>query len=601
MTSHNKRSRQDSGSDDAMKDGATHSNADEALPTVVELCEAYTSGPAALLDTTQDPLAWRCRNPHFRDEHARALLDVCRKTSLQQPQEWVVAGSRWTVTSLRQGRWLYFTSASASPSTPASIKNDEAGDWLQAVAESIEIPGVSKEASLDHINLIRAKDWNKTSLGPLQSWPLSLQAAVTQCLASPFPMLLTWGPDLTSTSRTHTSFRLGSAYRQSAVIYNYVYASSVSNEHPRLLGEAYAIGYAEIWEGIRPSFEAALQGKTINAKEDLLFLQRDGILQECYYNWSLIPGVDEAGKVAGLFIPNFEVTAGIITSRRLQLLREAASAFDVKSNAISFFQAICAVVTKQPADCPLVAVFDSSAADEEREGSDDSRSQSVSFERSRSEDGNGLDQALPAFIHFNLVATAGLRPGQGAIPKEVEAYRNDEDVDRHSFLAFFRRCELSHQIVIVNTAEIAFADQLDRTSRGDQIVSVAFIPILTMDDALRAIVVIGLNPRRPVDAAYKVFLELFQAQVSHGITSIRLIREEVRRARFFAALVKRKNDELHQLLEAKTEDLRSSELRFLRMAEDSPLGIWMANPQCIISYPYRSGPLLNLFAFAEAK
>jgi hypothetical protein len=122
-----------------------------------------------------------------------------------------------------------------------------------------------------------------------------------------------------------------------------------------------------------------------------------------------------------------------------------------------------------------------------------------------------------------------------------------------------------------------------------------------MDDALRAIVVIGLNPRRPVDAAYKVFLELFQAQVSHGITSIRLIREEVRRARFFAALVKRKNDELHQLLEAKTEDLRSSELRFLRMAEDSPLGIWMANPQCIISYPYRSGPLLNLFAFAEAK
>lgn len=100
-----------------------------------------------------------------------------------------------------------------------------------------------------------------------------------------------------------------------------------------------------------------------------------------------------------------------------------------------------------------------------------------------------------------------------------------------------------------------------------------------------------------------MFLELLQAQISHGITSIRLIREEVRRARFFAALVKRKNDELHQLLEQRQashyrrivmlpliviacqqEELRTSELRFLRMSEISPLGIWSATPESVLIF-----------------
>lgn len=68
------------------------------------------------------------------------------------------------------------------------------------------------------------------------------------------------------------------------MIYNQIYATSVNNESPRLLGESYPVGYAEIWEAIKPSFDAALAGTTVNAKDDPLYLVRDGILTECYYS-----------------------------------------------------------------------------------------------------------------------------------------------------------------------------------------------------------------------------------------------------------------------------------------------------------------------------
>ncbi|PYT93063.1 MAG: hypothetical protein DMG36_11490 [Acidobacteria bacterium] len=40
----------------------------------------------------------------------------------------------------------------------------------------------------------RAMDWAKTPLGPIESWPQSLRATVSLCLASNFPYLAGVGP-----------------------------------------------------------------------------------------------------------------------------------------------------------------------------------------------------------------------------------------------------------------------------------------------------------------------------------------------------------------------------------------------------------------------
>ena len=45
--------------------------------------------------------------------------------------------------------------------------------------------------------LMRAMDWTKTPLGPVDTWPQSLRTIVRVMLTSRFAMWMGWGPDLT--------------------------------------------------------------------------------------------------------------------------------------------------------------------------------------------------------------------------------------------------------------------------------------------------------------------------------------------------------------------------------------------------------------------
>lgn len=74
---------------------------------------------------------------------------------------------------------------------------DVAERWFQRW-EAMEVPGISPEDIKAHIDLLRSVDWSKTSLGPVASWSTTLLSSLGQALASPFPVLLAWGPDLVS-------------------------------------------------------------------------------------------------------------------------------------------------------------------------------------------------------------------------------------------------------------------------------------------------------------------------------------------------------------------------------------------------------------------
>ena len=44
---------------------------------------------------------------------------------------------------------------------------------------------------------IRATDWSKTPLGPIELWPQSLTTSVSTSLGCAFPIILWWGSELT--------------------------------------------------------------------------------------------------------------------------------------------------------------------------------------------------------------------------------------------------------------------------------------------------------------------------------------------------------------------------------------------------------------------
>ena len=291
-----------------------------------------------------------------------------------------------------------------------------------------------------------------------------------------------------------------------------------------------------------------------------------------------------------LQIPNFDTTRSIVTERRIRLLREASQAFSINSNTVSLFRKVCEATEELPDDLPLVAIYDCSASDEERDNSaDNSSTGEMAISQANSEVGRASgdhEKEDGGTSTFTRAAVVGIRPDSKVFPIEIPQAKAGEDAGtigtKDEFLTRFREIEKHHKQIVLDKEDLeTFADQLDKTQTGDQIETLVMIPLKTVDNALRAIAIVGLNPRQRLDADYQVFLDLWKAQLDHGLTSVRLVNEEIRRARFMSALIKRKNEELHQLLAARTQELRDSEMKFATMASISPVGIWRANPECV--------------------
>jgi hypothetical protein len=109
-----------------------------------------------------------------------------------------------------------------------SSGSSSAEDWLQRWSR-MELPGTDRQAFLAHIDLIRKVDWSKTPLGAMDTWSTVLLSSLGQCLASPFPVLLAWGPELTQ-------------------IYNLPYSYNIARKHPGNMGKSYKDAWPEVWE-----------------------------------------------------------------------------------------------------------------------------------------------------------------------------------------------------------------------------------------------------------------------------------------------------------------------------------------------------------------
>lgn len=107
-------------------------------------------------------------------------------------------------------------------------------EWLQQWSK-MHVPGFERQALLDHIDLIRKVDWSKTPLGPMDTWSIVLLSTLGQALASAFPVLLAWGPELTQ-------------------IYNLPYSFNIAQKHPSNMGLSYAEAWPEVWECELPFF-----------------------------------------------------------------------------------------------------------------------------------------------------------------------------------------------------------------------------------------------------------------------------------------------------------------------------------------------------------
>ncbi|MEV1147858.1 PAS domain-containing protein, partial [Micromonospora sp. NPDC049799] len=150
----------------------------------------------------------------------------------------------------------------------------------------------------------RAHDWAATSLGPVESWPAELCAAVRTVLPSTIPMLLWWGPELVQ-------------------LFNDAYTPILGDKYPAGIGQPAAECWPDVWDAMGPLADGVLAGRgAAHGENTRLFTDRRGYQEETYWTFSYSPIHGADGQVLGVFVATSDTTGRVVGDRRLALLRE---------------------------------------------------------------------------------------------------------------------------------------------------------------------------------------------------------------------------------------------------------------------------------------
>ncbi|WP_211467111.1 ATP-binding protein [Collimonas silvisoli] len=325
-------------------------------------------------------------------------------------------------------------------------------------------------------SLIRATDWSKTPLGPVEAWPQSLRTAVSICLGSRHPIVLWWGPERW-------------------MFYNDGYRPLLGGrKHPQYLGRPGQECWAEIWDIIGPMMDQVIDSGEATWSEDLLLLMlRNSYLEETYYTFSYSPIRDETGRPSGIFNACSESTARVLDRRRLKTLREMA----IEARTTDEAARLCAeILGRNPHDIPFALVY--------------------------------LADSTGKQLH--LAGHAGLEPGTAASPLTVDM----ADADAIGWP--LARVAGHGQAETVEDLADRF-DCLPREPWDEPAHQATLLPIAHPGaQQLAGVLVLGISPRRAFDDDYRGFFDLVAGHVATAVSNARALEEERERAEKLAQL-----------------------------------------------------------------
>ncbi len=323
---------------------------------------------------------------------------------------------------------------------------------------------------------MRALDWSKTPLGPVERWPQSLKTCVRIVLTSRQPMFVWWGEELIN-------------------LYNDAYKSIVGGKHPAALGQPARVVWREIWDQVGPRAERAMRGNQGTYDEALLLImERHGYQEETYYTFSYSPVPNERGGTGGILCANTEDTARIIGERRLAVLREvAAQTVDVRRPEEACARA-AAALEHAPRDLPFALIY----------------------------------LTEPNSAALMLAGASGIAPDHPAAPARIERPQ-----DAPWPIADVLRDHTERLVEDLG----AVRDGLPTGGWPQPPARVVVWPLAPAGQTGRSgALVVGLNPFRPFDGDYRSFVSLLAGQIAAGVSNAQAYEEERRRAEALAEI-----------------------------------------------------------------
>ncbi len=184
--------------------------------------------------------------------------------------------------------------------------------------------------------LIREYDWTKTTLGPVNTWPLSLRNCLRIMLTSRQPIWVAWGDELT-------------------MFYNEAYIDILGGKHGTSLGRPLEEVWKEVWHDVVPLMDRVLKHKEgVYIESQLFVMHRNGYREETYYTFSYTPIINDDGNPEGVICFNTDDTPKIINDRQLRTITELSKKLDNCETPDEIFKKTIEALEQNPFDFPFV-------------------------------------------------------------------------------------------------------------------------------------------------------------------------------------------------------------------------------------------------------
>jgi signal transduction histidine kinase/CheY-like chemotaxis protein len=324
---------------------------------------------------------------------------------------------------------------------------------------------------------IRAFDWSATPLGRLSEWPQSLRTAVRIMLTSRQPIWIGWGKEL-------------------IYLYNDPYKSIIGGKHPWALGRPTQEVWREIWPDIAPMLATAMGGdEGTYVESQLLIMERSGYPEETYYTFSYSPIPDDQGRPGGIICANTDDTQRVLGERQLALLRELAAAGSESRTLPQVYEKTTRALATNQRDVPFTLIY----------------------------------FADPDGKTLSLVGWTPLGPLHSAFPKQIAISESSpwplaEVIDTQA-------------VRVVGNLETRFGESFPSGAWHKSPHHAALIPIPARGETGRhGVLVVGLNPFRQFDDAYRSFLTLAAGEIAAGFANAQAYDDERRRAEALAEI-----------------------------------------------------------------
>lgn len=308
-----------------------------------------------------------------------------------------------------------------------------------------------------------------------------------------------------------------------------------SGRRERIASIAYDLSLmAQLFTGsMEPSVQRVCNGETIAAYDHLLFLNRNpgdssGIRrEETYHIWAMIPSRGSSGEIIATMNPSFETTSRVLAERRLGTIRDLVLTLSLTRTHKEFFDAALGSLGRNPCDMPFVICYSCRVVEPPKRAP---LAKGIRREESYE------NRSIPSF-HLEYQGSLGISKGHACAPAEVtftsdrsfESYDQASQwecnssasssatvqPDEHSPWPFREACLTGKPIFVPDLGSRLTG--FERRGWDEDPRAAVVIPIAKEGGRPQAVLIIGLNPRRPFDEAYASWLQLIAKQLATHI------------------------------------------------------------------------------------